>query len=109
VQIHPIEAWDLLDALGKGSNAVLGGYGSPWRNPRHALGLLLGQLDPPTEGIDIWSSMRNPLPPACEGPDHQTRRRSLGLSDADAMAPGGSFDRLRPPSGSTTLHSSLRL
>ena len=97
VQIHPIEAWDLLDALGKGSDAVLGGYGSPWRSPRNALGLLLGQLEPPIEGIDVWSWMRNPLPPACEGPDYQTLRRSLGLTDADAIAPGGSFDRLRPP------------
>lgn len=34
VQLHPIEAWDLLDALGRGSDAVLGGYGSQWRRPQ---------------------------------------------------------------------------
>jgi hypothetical protein len=51
VQIHPIEAWDLLDALARGSDAVLGGYGSQWRKPRLALGLLLGELEPPTDEL----------------------------------------------------------
>ncbi len=97
VQIHPIEAWDLLDALARGSDAVLGGYGSPWRQPRHALGLLLGREEPPTEDADRWAWMRNPLPPAAEGPDYSALRRALRLSDVDVMATGGSFDRLRPP------------
>jgi superfamily II DNA or RNA helicase len=97
VQIHPIEAWDLLDALARGSEAVLGGYGSQWRKPRHALGLLLGQTEPPTEEIDQWGWMRNPLPPASEGPDYRSLRRALHMSDGDAIAPGGSFDRLSPP------------
>ena len=34
--MHPIEAYDLLDALARGSDAVLGGPGSRWRNPRAA-------------------------------------------------------------------------
>ncbi|MDG4596169.1 MAG: helicase-related protein [Candidatus Contendobacter sp.] len=97
VQLHPIEAWDLLDALARGSDAVLGGYGSPWRKPRQALELLLGEAPLPTEEIDLWSWMRNPLPPASEGPDYRALRRSLGMSDQDCLAPGGSFDRLRPP------------
>lgn len=41
--------------------------------------------------------MRNPLPPAAEGPDYRSLRRALGLSDAEVVAPGGSFERLRPP------------
>ncbi len=97
VQLHPIEAWDLLDALAKGSDAILGGYGSPWRRPRQALGLLLGETPPPTEEIALWGWMRNPLPPAAEGPDYRALRRSLGLSDQAVMAPGGSFERLGPP------------
>ena len=97
VQLHPIEAWDLLDALAKGSEAVLGGYGSPWRKPRPALELLFGEARLPTEAIDLWAWMRNPLPPAAEGPDYRMLRRSLGMTDQDALAPGGSFDRLRPP------------
>lgn len=97
VQLHPIEAWDLLDALARGSEAVLGGYGSQWRKPRHALGLLLGDAAPPTDEIDLWGWMRNPLPPASEGPDYSSLRRALHMSDGDAIAPGGSFDRLTPP------------
>ncbi len=97
VQLHPIEAWDLLDALARGSEAVLGGYGSQWRKPRHALVLLLGGEESPTDEIDLWGWMRNPLPPASEGPDYSTLRRSLGMTDKDAIAPGGSFDRLGPP------------
>jgi hypothetical protein len=41
--------------------------------------------------------MRNPLPPAAEGPDYSSLRRALHMSDGDAVAPGGSFDRLSPP------------
>jgi hypothetical protein len=66
VQIHPIEAWDLLDALARGSDAVLGGFGSQWRKPRLALGLLLGELEAPTDALAQWAWMRNPLPPASE-------------------------------------------
>jgi superfamily II DNA or RNA helicase len=97
VQLHPIEAWDLMDALAKGSEAVLGGYGSQWRRPRCALELLLGEAELPGDEMEIWGWMRNPLPPASEGPDYSALRRSLGMTDTDAGAPGGSFDRLRPP------------
>ena len=97
VQIHPIEVWDLLDALARGSDAVLGGPGSPWRKPRQALGLLLGEVAAPTEPLDQWTWMRNPLPPAGEGPDYRALRRALNLDDAATAAPGGSFERLRPP------------
>ena len=31
VQLHPVEAWDLLEALARGSDAVLGSPGSRWR------------------------------------------------------------------------------
>jgi hypothetical protein len=97
VQIHPIEVWDLLDVLSRGSDAVLGAYGSLWRKPRLALEMLLGQTPAPSSEIDQWAWLRNPLPPASEGPDYLALRRSLGLSDNDALGPGGSFDRLGAP------------
>jgi hypothetical protein len=97
IQMHPIEAWDLLDALSRGSDAVLGAYGSLWRKPRLALEMLLGRESLPNEDINQWAWMRNPLPPASEGPDYQALRRSLGLNDVDTVAPGGSFERLKAP------------
>jgi hypothetical protein len=106
VQIHPIEVWDLLDALARGSDAVLGGYGSHWRKPRLALGLLLGTVEPPTGELEQWAWMRNPLPPAAEGPDYSTLRRALRMNDKDAVAPGGSFERLRPPERAASAGSS---
>ncbi|NEX19066.1 helicase SNF2 [Thiorhodococcus mannitoliphagus] len=97
VQIHPVEAWDLLDALARGSEAVLGGVGSLWRKPRQALELLLGEAVPPDDVVTQWAWMRNPLPPAAEGPDYQSLRRVLRLTDQEVSAPGGSFERLSAP------------
>ena len=97
VQLHPIEAWDLLDALSRGSDAVLGGIGSRWRKPEPALDLLMGRAATPEDELEMWNWMRNPLPPSAEGPDYSALRRSLGLGDADALAPGDSFDNLRAP------------
>jgi len=97
VQLHPIEAWDLLDALSRGSDAVLGGIGSRWRKPEPALDLLMDRAAAPKDELEMWNWMRNPLPPSAEGPDYSALRRSLGLCDADALAPGDSFDNLRAP------------
>ena len=52
VQLHPIEAYDLLDALARGSDAVLGGPGSRWRNARASLDLVLGNAAPPVRFED---------------------------------------------------------
>ncbi len=54
VQLHPIEAWDLLDALSRGSDAVLGGYGSLWRKPRMALYLIMDRVPLPDDDIEMW-------------------------------------------------------
>ena len=97
VQLHPIEAWDLLDALGHGCDAVLGSVGSPWRKPRQAIELLLGRSEPPADEIGMWSWMRNPLPPAAEGPDYTALRRALRMDEADCCADGDSFQRLSAP------------
>lgn len=95
VQLHPIEVWDLLDALSRGSDTVLGGVGSRWRKPEPALDLLMGRAVMPEDELEMWNWMRNPLPPSAEGPDYSALRRRLGLDDSDALAPGDSFDDLR--------------
>ena len=97
VQLHPIEAYDLLDALARGSDAVLGGPGSRWRNARASLDLVLGATAPPSEFHERWDWLRNPFPPSAEGRDFEILRRSLSLPDDAAYAPGRAVDALRPP------------
>ena len=62
VQLHPVEAYDLLDALAQGSHAVLGAPGSRWRNARASLDLLLGNAAPPADFHKRWDWLRQPLP-----------------------------------------------
>jgi hypothetical protein len=97
VQLHPIEVWDLMDALGRGSQAVLGGYGSLWRRPRTALPLVMGNEPLPDDPIAQWEWFRNPVPPASEGIDYRILRQALRVPDSEAVVPGSHFERLRPP------------
>ena len=97
VQLHPIEAFDLLDALGRGSDAVLGGPGSRWRNARASLDLLLGKAAPPADFHKRWDWLRNPFPPASEHRDFAILRSSLDLPEEAAFAPGKAAERLRAP------------
>ena len=96
VQLRPIEAYDLLDALARGSDAVLGGPGSRWRNAQASLDLVLGNTAPPDRFDECWEWWRNPLPPRSEGKDFQILRSSLKLPDEAAYAPGRAIDDLRP-------------
>ena len=95
VQLHPIEAFDLLDALARGSDAVLGSAGSRWRQPEASLNLLLGRAALPTDLHERWDWLRNPLPPAAEDRPFELLRRSLGLPADAPYAPGKAFDGLR--------------
>jgi hypothetical protein len=97
VQMHPVEAWDLLDALARGSEAVMGSTGSLWRNPRAAIELVTGQAPAPDDEVALWDWLRNPLPPAAEGRDYEILRKSLDLPEGAAYAPGSSYPRLRAP------------
>ena len=97
VQLHPVEAYDLLDALACGSHAVLGSPGSRWRNAGASIDLLLGNAPPPADFHERWEWLRNPFPPRSEGRDFEILRRSLSLPDETAYAPGSAVDALRPP------------
>ena len=96
VQLHPVEAYDLLDALAEGSPAVLGVPGSPWRDPAKSLPVLLGESEAPADFLVRWDWMRDPFPPVEEGRDFEILRTSLALEDADAHAPGNAVGDLRP-------------
>lgn len=95
IQIHPIEAWDLLDVLAQGNEAVLGNMVSPWRDATRALALITGQQPAPRDLPALWEWMRNPLPPKLEGRDFEVLRRSLALPDAQPVAPGDQLTALR--------------
>ena len=97
VQLHPVEAYDLLDALAQGSYAVLGSPGSRWRNAEVSLDLLLGNASPPADFHECWDWLRNPFPPRSEGRDFEILRRSLSLPDQAAYAHGNAVESLRPP------------
>ena len=77
VQLRPIEAWDLLDVLSRGSESVLGGMWSKWRKPEDSLPLVMGATPPPTDDLEMWQWIRTPLPPRSEHRDFDILRRSL--------------------------------
>ncbi|MCI0428426.1 MAG: phospholipase D-like domain-containing protein [Nitrospiraceae bacterium] len=97
VQLRPIEAWDLLDVLSRGSEAVLGGAWSLWRKADQALSLVMGDMSPPRDDLDMWQWVRTPMPPRSEHRDFDILRRSLDLSDEQVSAAGSDWDRLKPP------------
>ncbi|MGI8476920.1 MAG: SNF2-related protein, partial [Thermomicrobiales bacterium] len=79
VQMDPIEANDLLEALNRGDVTVLGSTFSPWlTRAREGLDLVAGLREPPEEFDDRWQWMRDPFPPAGEGREFEQVRRALG-------------------------------
>ena len=67
VQLHPVEAWDLLHILSNGHEGVLGGWTqtSPWFRASHCLDIATGNATVPTDDVrDGWqlSAIRWPMP-----------------------------------------------
>ncbi len=57
VQLHPVEAWDLLHILSNGHEGVLGGWTqtSPWFRASHCLDIATGYATVPTDDVrDGW-------------------------------------------------------
>jgi hypothetical protein len=98
VQLDPIEAWDLLNALNEGENGVLGSLYSRWRTrPREGIDLVLEQTTPVEETTDLWEWMRDPLPSQEEGMDFQLLRRSLNIAPSEYWASPEAIHELRRP------------
>lgn len=79
VQIDPIEAFDLLEALNRRNEFVLGGNYSQWlQHPRDGLAMTAGAMEPPEDLEGRWQWMRDPFPLAIEDQEIDQARRALG-------------------------------
>ncbi len=98
VQLHPIEAWDLLSILSAGNDLVLGNDWSEWRQPERALPVVMGEESLPSDPFTAWPWIRNPLPPRSEGGNFRLLRQRLGIDDVANVAAG---DLIATASGPT--------
>lgn len=99
VQIHPIEAYDLLEALGLPEDAakVMGDSYSVWRRtPQTGLDYISGAAEPPGTAAEMWSIVRNPFPPRT-GSNRRisTLRDQLDLSDDKVVLKQNCFEGYR--------------
>lgn len=96
VQLHPVEAWDLLGILSQGNAGVLGGWThtSPWYRASRCLAVANGEAAVPTDIREGWEYVRDPLPSAAEGRAFETMRRNLGARDDEWQFPPEALDRL---------------
>jgi superfamily II DNA or RNA helicase len=97
VQLHPVEAWDLLHILSQGDTSVLGDSSSRWRHAGRALDLVMKRTPLPGNETERWEWVRNPLPPASEHRDFEVLRRDLGVGEGIASVPGSMLAKLGPP------------
>lgn len=83
VQLHPVEAWDLLDILSQGNDGVLGGWTrtSPWFKASLCLAIANGETTVPTEAVAGWQYVRDPLPSRHEDSSFDRIRRNLDADD----------------------------
>ena len=85
VQLNPIEAFDLLDALAQGNDGVLGKRFSYWRTqPEASLAMVAGHIAAPTSLEEAWGWMCNPFPPEEEGIDFIRLRKTLRMKPSSA-------------------------
>lgn len=106
VQLHPIEAWDMLNILSTGNEQVLGNAWSNWRRASEVIPIVMGEEYIPQDVHDAWSWLRNPFPPANEHRSFKAIRKSLRMEDSDFVIQGGDIDKLKRPD-LTKLHKVL--
>ena len=97
VQLHPIEAWDMLDVLSRGNEQVLGNAWSNWRRASEVIPIVMGEEQISEDVHDAWNWLRNPFPPANEHRSFQAIRRRLQMEDSDYIIQGGDIDKLKRP------------
>lgn len=97
VQLHPVEAWDLLHILSHGNESVLGGWTqtSPWFQASLCLEIATGDGAVPTADMrEGWQFVRDPLPSKFEDPAFASIRRRLDASDTCWQFNPESLDKL---------------
>lgn len=109
VQLHPVEAWDLLYTLAQGNDGVLGGWthSSPWFRPSMCLDIATGDAAVPTDAREGWEYVRDPLPARVEAPAFERIRRSLDASDTQWQFAPESLDQLSPAIRRVQLQNGL--
>jgi len=109
VQLHPVEAWDLLYVLSQGSDGVLGGWTrtSPWFRASHCLAVASGEITVPTEARAGWEYVRDPLPSRSEGAAFERVRRHLDAADSTWQFAPETLDKLSPVIRRIQLQNSI--
>ena len=109
VQLHPLEAWDLLEILSHGNDGVLGGKtrSSPWYQPSRCLEIATGQQIVPLEPFEGWQFVRDPLPARSEDPAFDRIRRNLDADDQKWQFRPESLDKLSPAIRRVQLENSV--
>lgn len=82
VQLHPVEAWDLLAILAQGSDSVLGHRvyrNSRWWQASRCLQSATGAIAIPDSPQDAWEWVRDPMPAADEDPTVAIIRARLNM------------------------------
>lgn len=95
VQLHPIEAFDLLSVLAQGSDQVLGDAWSRWRNAENTVPLAMDEAHIPNSEALAWEWIRNPLPNEREHTSFKLLRRRLGMKPSDYIASAETYNFLR--------------
>ena len=98
VQLHPVEAWDLLHILSHGNEGVLGGgtLSSPWYRASRCLEIANGLSKVPVDAREGWEFVRDPLPAAAESTDLRRIRNSLNAQDGQWQFKPESLNDLPP-------------
>ena len=110
VQLHPVEAWDLLHILSHGNDSVLGGrtQTSPWFQASRCLDIAMGDMAVPTADVrDGWQYVRDPLPSRFEDPAFDRVRRNLDASDIRWQFNPESLEKLSPAIRRVQLQNGL--
>jgi hypothetical protein len=110
VQLHPVEAWDLLHILSQGNDSVLGGWTqtSPWFLPSHCLEISAGEAAVPTSDVrEGWEYVRDPLPARYEDRAFDRIRRDLGAKDTQWQFRPEFIEKLSPAITRVQLQNGL--